>query len=134
MELKEKTLIHGNPDEVWAYLGDVKRWPEFVDKIRRVTPVSGGYLFDHVKGPMRGELLDGRIGKDIGVRISIEGKEAVFRYLLEESKEGCIVTEFQGFHIPFPFNLLVALIHRIGRKTGESNLEKLKRIVEAGRA
>jgi hypothetical protein len=78
------------------------------------------------------ELLDEKLEKEIGVKLTLKNRQARVSYTLEEREGGlCRVTEIQDFSVPFPINLLVRWIHRTGKKTGNSNLDNLKQLVES---
>lgn len=132
MKLEEQIDIKADAAKVWSFVGDVSQWPHFVSRISKATASSPNqYLFDHEKGSIVGELLDERLEKEIGIKLHIKGREAKIRYTLEEIGEFCRVTEIQEFPIPFPINLIIRWIHRSGKKTGASNLDNLKRMVES---
>jgi Polyketide cyclase / dehydrase and lipid transport len=132
LKLEETIDIRADAAKVWSFIGDVSQWPYFVTKISKATAMTGKlYEFQHEKGPIQGELLDERTEKEIGVKLQIKGRGAIIRYTLEEKDDVCRVTEIQEFHIPFPINLLISWIHRTGKKTGDSNLDNLKRLVES---
>jgi hypothetical protein len=133
LKLRETVEIRADVAKVWALVGDPHAWPKFVDKISAVKDI-GGTRFEimHRKGLVTGELLDGKIERDIAMRLDVQGKPAVIRYQIEDLGASCRVTEVEEFSVPFPFNLLILWIHGTGRKVGESNLDKLKRILESG--
>jgi hypothetical protein len=77
-------------------------------------------------------LLDSRAEKNIGIKLSLGGREMRIEYLLEDLGASCRVRETQEFPVPFPFNWLIAWIHKTGKRTGASNLEQLQRLLAKG--
>jgi hypothetical protein len=132
LKLEESIDIRAEAAKVWSFVGDIVLWPSFVSKITKATPLPGNrFEFHHEKGPVIAELLDEKLEKEIGVNLIIKNRHAQVRYTLEEREVGlCRVTEIQDFSVPFPINLLIQWIHRTGKKTGNSNLDNLKQLVE----
>lgn len=132
MKLQEQIDIQAGAAKIWSFIGDVSLWPHFVSRITRATSKSWKrYEFQHDKGLIQGELMDEHLEKEIAVKLYLKGRAAIIRYTLEEQGAFCRVTEIQEFPIPFPINLIVGWMHRTGKKTGNSNLDHLKRLVES---
>jgi hypothetical protein len=150
MRIKESTVIEASIDKVWPYIASPDLWSLFnakIGKCEQIGPAGGRigsvYSMDFLMGTKttstRCEIIDLQIGKRIQVRstLSDPGQRAsgTLTYELEDLGFKTKVSERSDFVIP-EINIfgraIIWLISRFGRPEGETNLMKLKRIVEEG--
>jgi hypothetical protein len=148
MHIKDSIIIHAPIDKVWQHIASPDVWSLFNAKIGKCEQISeqgsrigSVYSIDFLMGTKststRCEIVDLQIGKRIQVRstLSDPGQQAsgLLTYELEDLGFKTKVIEKADAVIP-GINILgrviIWFISRFGRPEGETNLIKLKRIVE----
>jgi uncharacterized protein YndB with AHSA1/START domain len=148
MRIKESIVIEVPIDKVWPYIASPDLWSLFNVKIAKCEQISeqGGrtgstYAIDFRMGTKTTsthcEIIDLQVGKIIQVRSTFSDSNqhasGTLTYELEDLGFKTKVSERSDFVLP-DINIFVQaiiwLISRFGRPEGETNLQKLKRIVE----
>ncbi len=135
MRIVERAKIKATTGEIWEYLSQPTRWPEFVEKIETIEPLDGGFyriLISRKEAIGKIESLDtGKLLRFSGMLAAQPDKPGfAIEYRLEAKNRHTLVSEIQELLIPFPFNLLVKLVMKLGRKQSPSNLDRLKKLCE----
>jgi hypothetical protein len=150
MHIKDSIIIDAPIDKVWRHIASPDVWSLFNAKIGKCEQISeqgsrigSVYSIDFLMGTKststRCEIVDLQIGKRIQVRstLSDPGQHAcgILTYELEDLGFKTKVTEKTDAVIPginIFGRVIIWFISRFGRPEGETNLMKLKRIVEEG--
>jgi len=149
VKLRERITISAPPDVLWPFLADPVQMSLWNDKIVAVDrdsdqPVRTGETFNMIYRMRSKESECVVTVRDVqpGAAVTYEhvaewrGKPQIVHQTLRLKSTGnqTRVTEeidLAKAGIPLPFRLLIWVINRFGKPTGEMPLEKLKRLVEA---
>ena len=146
MFFNDSIVINAPIDKVWPYIASPDLWSQFIAKCEQISPAGGRigsvYTIDFRMGTKitstRCEIIDLQLGKSTRVKSTISDPSqstasGTLTYELEDLGFKTKVSERSDFVIP-EINILgraiIWLISRFGRPEGETNLMKLKRIVE----
>ncbi|MDQ8201548.1 SRPBCC family protein [Pelagicoccus sp. SDUM812003] len=137
MKIRERIEINAPEDVVWSHVSKPELWPGFVSKMQTVQRLEDGFYRIEIGGKEvigKFELVQPRTRLRFAGQLTSQPKvsEFVIEYRIENAPKRVVVSEIQEFHVPFPFNLLVAFLSRFGKPQGETNLEILKELCESG--
>ena len=149
MILKDTVQIKSPPDTVWMFIEDPERMKSWNPKIQCISSISWGeraigyryrvtYVMKGKTSDFLAEIVEYRKPEKLVIRLTEgnlpRGSYVNEIYQLSATIEGTLLEQRVEIHnsgINIFLRLLIALISRFGKPTGEKYLEKLKELVEA---
>jgi hypothetical protein len=148
MQLRESTIIWADAASVWPFLADPVLQADWNPRVvsidrERAGPVRFGERFEMIYR-MSGRESQSHVEVTVAEpservaflhRVAWKSAEQIVEESYEISPQGDGVKVVQTIDltrsgIPWPFRLLIWFINRFGYKSGESYLDRLRRLVE----
>jgi carbon monoxide dehydrogenase subunit G len=133
--------IDRSADDVFAFLGDPRRFPQWNSAVRSVDHIAGPPLAVGSRYSMQRDLPTGRVHNELeiidrygpgtfGIRTTSGPTPFVYRYRVSSDRRGTVVELDARVELP---GLLAPLAARAVRRGVDANLAALKRILEDAR-
>lgn len=149
MKLRETIEILATPEQVWPFLADPAKWPEWQHKVVQVQRSRSGEIIPDEQFRAVFQMKRRQTDTQVAVRTAEPPKEIVLRqhfdfgqrarqvevtFKLERAGSRTRVTQILDHSqsgIPLLLRLLIWFIYRFGRSTGPQPLRRLRQLVEA---
>lgn len=141
--IEVSTVIGRPPEDVFRFVTDLERMPEWVTELQETKHVSEGSLgvgttFTHVikmlgrRIEAKAEITEFEEGKKLAWRGDAGPGEGVLELTFEAAQDGTRATMAGQVETGGLFGLADPVVKRVFRKQWETNLTHLKELLEAG--